>query len=287
MNRSFAVFLAVLSITFAAEAKPKEFTIGNFFAGSWVVANRQVNLDTGEIVGEPVFAQYNVTKTSDNEKLDESEIVYEYILCSICPVKLSKPGLSYYEKEDEVDLRERDWVVQMPDAGFLYPSFTDRCPDVNECLFYNRKPKEAAHDFMNDLLCCNTDLTASEKKNIFGQILESVAEKESDMEEKIYHMHEELQAIADKKENDDNADDPVTAEDIKEAAKEAGFDDVNADLMAKRYESDLSKTNATAENLVDRKLLDRNDALKQIESLKEQLKTLMAENKRLKEKLGE
>lgn len=234
------------------------------------------------------YDAYDVmTKTSDNEKLDESEIVYEYILCSICPVKLSKPGLSYYEKEDEVDLRERDWVVQMPDAGFLYPSFTDCCPDVNECLFYNRKPKEAAHDFMNDLLCCNTDLTASEKKNIFGQILESVAEKESDMEEKIYHMHEELQAIADKKENDDNADDPVTSEDIKEAAKEAGFDDVNADLMARRYESDLSKTNATAENLVDRKLLDRNDALKQIESLKDQLKTLMAENKRLKEKLGE
>ena len=140
---------------------------------------------------------------------------------------------------------------------------------------------------MNDLLCCNTDLTASEKKNIFGQILESVAEKESDMEEKIYHMHEELQAIADKKENDDNADDPVTPEDIKEAAKEAGFDEVNADLMAKRYESDLSRTNATAENLVDRKLLDKNDAMKQIEVLKEQLKTLMDENKRLKEKLGE
>ena len=57
--------------------------------------------------------------------------------------------------------------------------------------------------------------------------------------------------------------------------------------MAKRYESDLSRTNATAENLVDRKLLDKNDAMKQIEVLKEQLKTLMDENKRLKEKLGE
>lgn len=234
------------------------------------------------------YDAYDVTtKTSDNEKLDESEIVYEYILCCICPVKLSKPGLSYHEKEDEVDLRERDWVVQMPDAGFLYPSFTDRCPDINECLFYNRKPKEAAHDFMNDLLCCSTDLTSSEKKNIFDQILESVAEKESNMEEKIYHMHEELQAIADEKESNDHADDPITSEDIKEAAKEAGFNEANADLMAKRYQSDLSKTNATAENLVDKKLLDRNNALKTIESLKEQIKTLMEENKKLKEKLGE
>ena len=45
MHRSFILFLAVLSITFAAEAKPKEFSIGEFFAGSWIIANRQVNLE--------------------------------------------------------------------------------------------------------------------------------------------------------------------------------------------------------------------------------------------------
>lgn len=27
-----------------------------------------------------------ITKTKDNAKLDESEEVYEYILCAICPV---------------------------------------------------------------------------------------------------------------------------------------------------------------------------------------------------------
>lgn len=34
-----------------------------------------------------------MTKTSDNLKLDESEEVYEYIMCTICPVSLSKPAL--------------------------------------------------------------------------------------------------------------------------------------------------------------------------------------------------
>ena len=34
-----------------------------------------------------------ITKTKDNAKLDESEEVYEYILCAICPVELSKAGL--------------------------------------------------------------------------------------------------------------------------------------------------------------------------------------------------
>ena len=34
-----------------------------------------------------------MTRTSDNDDLDESEEVYEYIICAICPVALSKPGL--------------------------------------------------------------------------------------------------------------------------------------------------------------------------------------------------
>ena len=37
-----------------------------------------------------------ITKTKDNAKLDESEEVYEYILCAICPVELSKAGLRYF-----------------------------------------------------------------------------------------------------------------------------------------------------------------------------------------------
>lgn len=127
MNRSFAVFLAVLSITFAAEAKPKEFTIGNFFAGSWVVANRQVNLETGEIVGEPVFAQYNVTKTSDNEydifeleagsyhrKQDANQVVMttsSSLSCSISEYNAEKDGFD--------TLSELSFVPIMPSESYV------------------------------------------------------------------------------------------------------------------------------------------------------------------------
>ena len=38
-----------------------------------------------------------ITKTKDNVKIDESEEVYEYVLCAICPVSLSEPGLRYFE----------------------------------------------------------------------------------------------------------------------------------------------------------------------------------------------
>ena len=38
---------------------------------------------------------------------DASDEVYSYILCSICPVDLSKPGLSYNELEGSFQNRIR------------------------------------------------------------------------------------------------------------------------------------------------------------------------------------
>ena len=45
-----------------------------------------------------IHAAYDIPgKSSDgSEMFDASDEVYEYLLCSICPVKLSKPGLSYH-----------------------------------------------------------------------------------------------------------------------------------------------------------------------------------------------
>ena len=64
-----------------------------------------------------------MTRTKDNINVDESEEVYKYMLCAICPVTLSKPGLGYLEKEQRIGARIRDWVVGAPETGFLFPAF--------------------------------------------------------------------------------------------------------------------------------------------------------------------
>ena len=57
-----------------------------------------------------VHAAYDVPgKARDNtEMFDSSDEVYEYILCCICPVKLSKAGLCYNEAENRIRDRIRD-----------------------------------------------------------------------------------------------------------------------------------------------------------------------------------
>lgn len=59
-----------------------------------------------------------MTRTKDNNNLDESEEVYEYLICAICPVDLSKPGLGFLEDEHRIGPRVRDWVVGAVDTAF-------------------------------------------------------------------------------------------------------------------------------------------------------------------------
>lgn len=115
-----------------------------------------------------------MTKTEDKMALDESEEVYSYILCCICPVNLSKPGLSYHEEENIIANRNRDWVVDMPDATFLYPAFNDRSSDVNEVLYYVKNIEEMHSEFIDNVLGCIETVPSTVEKEIFNQIVEEV-----------------------------------------------------------------------------------------------------------------
>ena len=103
-----------------------------------------------------------MTKTSDNGKLDESEEVYEYLLCAICPVNLTKPGLGYREDENRIGPRIRDWVVGAPDTGFVFPAFTDRSTDIHSVMFYTRDTKTPHAEFMEAGLGCGAKFTLSD-----------------------------------------------------------------------------------------------------------------------------
>lgn len=85
-------------------------------------------IDSYDYVGNYLILVFHdaydvMTKTSDNNKLDESEEVYEYLLCAICPVNLTKPGLGYREDENRIGPRIRDWVVGA------------RTPDLFSCFY--------------------------------------------------------------------------------------------------------------------------------------------------------
>lgn len=87
-----------------------------------------------------IHAVYDIPgKSSDGmEMFDASDEIYDHILCSICPVKLSKAGLCYNAETNNIEDRIRDWIVEMPDLGFLFPVFNDRSTDIHGLLYYSK-----------------------------------------------------------------------------------------------------------------------------------------------------
>lgn len=111
-------------------------------------------------------------RTSDGIEIeDASDEVYSYILCSICPVDLSKPGLSYNEIESNFQNRIRDWVVGMPELGFLFPAFNDRSTDLHAALYYSKKSEDLHDSFVEQILGCPLPLPAGSQKESFQSII--------------------------------------------------------------------------------------------------------------------
>ena len=108
--------------------------------------------------------------------------VYEHLLCSICPVKLSKAGVCYNEETNSIMDRIRDWIVEVPQKGFLFPAFTDRNSDIHSLLYYSKNPEELQPEFVEEFLGCRIPLTAKTQKESFHTIIEETLGNECDYE---------------------------------------------------------------------------------------------------------
>lgn len=158
-------------------------------------------IDTYEYVGNflilVIHDVYDVPgRTLDGLDMeDASDEVYEYILACICPVNLSKPGLSYNAQENTFQNRIRDWVVGMPEQGFLFPAFNDRSADIHSTLYYSRDSEELKEDFVYNLLGCSLPLTAGDQKETFHALVEETLGETCDIE-MVKNIHDKLTEMA-------------------------------------------------------------------------------------------
>ena len=129
------------------------------------------------------------------EMEDASDEVYEYILACICPVELSKPGLSYNAVENTFQNRIRDWVVGLPDTGFLFPAFNDRGSDIHSTLYYSKDPEELKDGLVEQLLGCPLPLSAGNQKETFQTLVEETLGDDCEFEA-VKTIHEKLNEMA-------------------------------------------------------------------------------------------
>lgn len=132
--------------------------------------------------------------TDGSEMFDASDYVYEFIQCIICPVKLSKAGLCYNSEANVIENRNRDWIVEAPETGFLFPAFNDRNTDIHSLLYYSKNPEQMPQQVINEVLGCELPMTAKSQKETFQAIVEETLGDNCDFET-VMSIHENLNEL--------------------------------------------------------------------------------------------
>ncbi len=131
-----------------------------------------------------VYGAYDIPKkTTDGFTMDDaSDEVYNFLLCSICPVSRSKGGLGYLYEEQRIGERIRDWMVQAPIHGFLFPAFSDRSSDIHHCLYLSKNPEDTHPELIDQILGAGKPSTPKHQKATFDQILATTLEDKADVQ---------------------------------------------------------------------------------------------------------
>ena len=90
-------------------------------------------------------------RAKDGAELEDSEDVYDYIMCCVCPMKLTKAALGYNEEKDQINSRRRDWAVENPEYSFLFPAFDNREENLNALLYYTKNPDSPNEELIKTL----------------------------------------------------------------------------------------------------------------------------------------
>ena len=218
-----------------------------------------------------------MTRTTDNNKLDESEEVYEYLLCAICPVSLSKPGLGYRADENRIGPRIRDWVVGAPDTGFVFPAFNDRTTDIHSLLFYTRDTKEPHSEFMENGLGCGSKRTATEQKNLFSHIVKHALGDDDensndvllDLQQKMSDYMEEQDVLF-----DEETGVILEGEELGKLMSDTGISDDAASSIKEAYTKNFSNQMPEVAHLIDQKTLEANARVREEEALRAEVEEL-------------
>ena len=122
---------------------------------------------------------------------DLSTEVFHYILCSVCPVKMTKPALIYDAGSNAFANREADWAVGMPEMGFLFPAFDERAANIYSAVFYTKDTGLAHEEFTEAVFGAPPPMPAKMQKESFQGILQSSLGDECSLEV-VQTVHEQV-----------------------------------------------------------------------------------------------
>lgn len=182
---------------------------------------------------------YRPTKrNSDESEENERDEVYThaFMMCSMNKTEQPQKTLmfDYIAKEFKYNVVV-DPVIKLtsPEAGFLFPCFTDHAADVNHVLYAAPKVNEPDPHFIQEVLNGEQTVTAKEDKVIFEEIVREVTGDQLDTST-LARVYEEIQQVIE----DNEVDEAPTLDykDVERVLTTSGVEAVNSDQVAAAFQ---------------------------------------------------
>ena len=177
-------------------------------------------------------------KSKDDEiQADASNETYRYLLCAICPVKLTKPDLRYMAQEKEFHDGGAAQVAAAPEMGFLFPAFDNRATNIYNALFYTHSPKENHQALVENLFQVQPPQPAAEQKKSFEALLTTTLAESCNLEV-VQNVHEQIcQSIELHKESKIPEPLLITKDQVKDALTMSGVPEQNLAKFSVEFDS--------------------------------------------------
>lgn len=184
---------------------------------------------------------------------DGSNDVYAYILCSICPIKETKPVLSYNVPDNVFENRGVERLVSPPELGFLFPAFDDRCANLYSALYYSKRAEENHPEFIDSVFRVEPPMPAAVQQETFRTLLaESLGDQCS--YDVVQGVTDRLREMVD---NHKARKDPeplvVSKRVLSEVLRDCEVEEEKISAFAQQYEEEFGEQAVSPKNLIDQK----------------------------------
>lgn len=203
------------------------------------------------------YDSYDVFATSaDGEKETESSKVFNYFLCSVCPVKAGKATLSYYLPGKCFRTVAADTVLGAPEIGFMFPAFDDRSSNIYGALYYTKKLNDSHEDTVDALFKSSLPMPAAVQKEIFGGILEEAVAEDCNMRV-VRTVHSQICSMLEEHKEQKLEEPPVlTKSDVGEMLRYSGVAEEKVEKFEEKYDEAFGKdAKLNPKNIADAKTL--------------------------------
>ena len=192
-------------------------------------------------------------RNKNGEREDEiSSEMFRYILCAVCPVKLSKAALAYSAGDNLFHPEEPNWIVGAPEWGFMFPAFEERAANIYNALCYTKDTAESHEGFVSAVFGSTPPMPAAEQKEAFKEILQDTLAEECSLEV-VQSVHDHLcEQIAEQKHDKEAPPVKVSAPAIRQALEVCGVPEEKVAAFEQRYQEQFGGgMDVSAVNVVD------------------------------------